>query len=349
MGDKLNSKAQEHEQVGQSQRPRFVRVSVFATVILLGLMALALGIILDTRLGVMEMTNEQVWQALTVDDGSRERVVIWELRLPRSLVAALVGVNLTLAGILMQALTRNPLAAPSITGVTSGGALAIVLAAALYPSHPLRLTPFIAFAGALAGGAIVFTLVMRRGITPVRLALAGFATASLLSAVSTGVLLLRSSTAGTVFFWLAGGVAGRGWQHVHLILPWTLVGGLASLILTRQLDILLLGEDVARGLGLRMALLRGVLIGLAVILAGSSVAVAGPIGFVGLICPHLARFLISVEHRYVLGVGAVLGSNLVVWADIVARHIRKPFEMPIGIIIAILGGPFFLYLARKSR
>ncbi len=344
----MNSSALKQDHSGRPLRGNLFRFSAFSAVLLIGLIVLALGIVIDTRFGIVDMSNEQVWRALFIDDGSRERIIIWELRLPRALVAALVGANLSLAGIIMQALTRNPLAAPSITGVTSGGALAIVLAAAFYPSHPLRLTPFIAFAGGLGGGAIVFTLATRRGLTPIRLALAGFATASFLSAITTGVLLLRSSTVGTVFFWLAGGVAGRGWQHVQIILPWTILGGVASFALIRQLDILLLGEDVARGLGLRTALLRAVLIGLAVILAGSSVAVAGPVGFVGLISPHVARFLIGVEHRYVLGAGAILGSCLVVWADIAARNMREPFEMPIGILIAMLGGPFFLYLARRS-
>jgi iron complex transport system permease protein len=185
---------------------------------------LVIGILLDTRFGIVDMSLDQVIRALTVNDGSQNRIIIWELRFPRALVAAFVGASLAIAGTVMQALTRNPLASPSLTGVSAGAGLAVVASLVIEPGRPLWLTPFIAFGGGAVGGAVVFSLATRSVVTPIRLALAGFATASLLLSLTTGLLILNNSVVGQVYFWLAGGVAGRSWQHVEVILPWFLVG-----------------------------------------------------------------------------------------------------------------------------
>jgi iron complex transport system permease protein len=323
-------------------------LGVFGVLLLAGALAVVLGVLVDTNVGIVDMDLGQVWRALTFDDGSQSRIIIWELRFPRALVAALVGANLAVAGTVMQALTRNPLASPSLTGVSAGAGLAVVASLVLFPARPLGLTPLIAFAGGMVGGAVVFTLATRSVVTPVRLALAGFATASLLLAMTTGLLLLSHETVGTVYFWLAGGVAGRGWQHVEVILPW-MVGGIAlAFLMSRQLNILLLGEDVARGLGISTARTRLVLIVVAIFLTGAAVGVAGPIGFVGLIAPHVARFLVGTDHYRIIPLAALFGAALVVWADVAARNVQRPLEIPVGILIALLGGPFFLFLARRS-
>lgn len=323
-------------------------LGVFGGLLVAGALALVLGVLVDTNVGIVDMDLGQVWRALTFDDGSQSRIIIWELRFPRALVAALVGANLAVAGAVMQALTRNPLASPSLTGVSAGAGLAVVASLVLFPARPLGLTPLIAFAGGMVGGAVVFTLATRSVVTPVRLALAGFATASLLLAMTTGLLLLSHETVGTVYFWLAGGVAGRGWQHVEVILPW-MVGGISlAFLMSRQLNILLLGEDVARGLGISTARTRLVLIVVAIFLTGAAVGVAGPIGFVGLIAPHVARFLVGTDHYRIIPLAALFGAALVVWADVAARNVQRPLEIPVGILIALLGGPFFLFLARRS-
>lgn len=323
-------------------------LGVFGGLLVAGALALVLGVLVDTNVGIVDMDLGQVWRALTFDDGSQSRIIIWELRFPRALVAALVGANLAVAGTVMQALTRNPLASPSLTGVSAGAGLAVVASLVLFPARPLGLTPLIAFAGGMVGGAVVFTLATRSVVTPVRLALAGFATASLLLAMTTGLLLLSHETVGTVYFWLAGGVAGRGWQHVEVILPW-MVGGISlAFLMSRQLNILLLGEDVARGLGISTARTRLVLIVVAIFLTGAAVGVAGPIGFVGLIAPHVARFLVGTDHYRIIPLAALFGAALVVWADVAARNVQRPLEIPVGILIALLGGPFFLFLARRS-
>lgn len=323
-------------------------LGVFGGLMVAGAMAVVLGVLVDTNVGIVDMNLGQVWRALTFDDGSQARVIIWDLRFPRALVAALVGANLAVAGAVMQALTRNPLASPSLTGVSAGAGLAVVASLVLVPARPLGLTPLIAFVGGMVGGAVVFSLATRSVVTPVRLALAGFATASLLLAMTTGLLLLSHETVGTVYFWLAGGVAGRGWQHVEVIVPWA-VGGIAiAYVMSRQLNILLLGEDVARGLGISTARTRVILIVVAIFLTGAAVGVAGPIGFVGLIAPHVARFMVGTDHYRVIPLAALFGAALVVWADVAARNVQRPLEIPVGILIALLGGPFFLFLARRS-
>jgi ferric citrate transport system permease protein len=319
----------------------------FAVLVIIASVALVLGILLDTRFGIVDMSLEAVWRALTTADDSQNRIIIWELRFPRALVAALVGANLAVAGTVMQALTRNPLASPSLTGVSAGAGLAVVASLVIDPGRPLWWTPFIAFIGGAAGGTVVFSLATRSVVTPIRLALAGFATATLLLSLTTGLLILNGAIVGTVYFWLAGGVAGRSWQHVEVILPWAILGIAAALLYSRQLNILLLGEDVARGLGISTGRTRAILMIIAIVLAAAAVAVAGPIGFVGLISPHVARFLIGGDHRRLIPLAALFGATLVVWADLAARNVQRPLEIPVGILIALLGGPFFLALARR--
>lgn len=325
-----------------------LNLGLFGGLLVAGALALVLGVLVDTNVGIVDMDLGEVWRALTFDDGSQSRIIIWELRFPRALVAALVGANLAVAGAVMQALTRNPLASPSLTGVSAGAGLAVVASLVMFPARPLGLTPLIAFIGGMVGGAVVFTLATRSVVTPVRLALAGFATASLLLAMTTGLLLLSHETVGTVYFWLAGGVAGRGWQHVEVIVPWMVGGILLAFLMSRQLNILLLGEDVARGLGISTARTRLILIVVAIFLTGAAVGVAGPIGFVGLIAPHVARFLVGTDHYRVIPLAALFGAALVVWADVAARNVQRPLEIPVGILIALIGGPFFLFLARRS-
>lgn len=333
---------------GPENRRKVAALGLFGALMVLGSVALVLGIVIDTRHGIVAMSLTEVARALVIDDGSQARIIIWELRFPRALVAALVGANLAIAGAVMQALTRNPLASPSLTGVSAGAALFVVASLVVMPERPLGLTPVIAFAGGGVGGAVVFTLATRSIVTPIRLALAGFATASLLLALTTGLLILNGDTTGVVYFWLAGGVAGRGWQHVLTALPWTVLGVIGVMLLVRQLDILRLGEDVARGLGIATARTRAFLMVVSIVLTGSAVAVAGPISFVGLISPHVARYLIGSAHLRLIPLAALFGAALVVWADVAARNIQQPLEIPVGVLIAILGGPFFLFLARRS-
>ncbi|MGE5589347.1 MAG: FecCD family ABC transporter permease [Bacillota bacterium] len=317
-------------------------LTVFALLALLG----AVGVI-SLMVGAERVPVAEVWRTLRVPDESLARTIVYGLRLPRTLVAMLVGANLGVAGAIMQGMTRNPLAGPNILGVNSGAALTMAALTALAPGFPLPLLPFAAFAGAAAAGIMVYGLAGSGGITPVRLALAGVATAAMMGALTTGLLVIREQHA-TVYLWLAGSLFARTWPHLQLIAPWALVGLLMAGLSAPQVNVLLLGEDVARGLGVSVERIRLLLGLLVVILAGSAVATAGPIGFVGLMVPHISRKIVGTDYRRLLPVTAVMGATLLLGADVVARVIIAPREAPVGAVTAALGAPFFLYLARRE-
>ena len=309
---------------------------------------LALTIVAGIAYGAVRVPLSDVWAALTGEHTGGGRYIVWNLRLPRVLLAVLVGMNLALAGALLQSLTRNPLAEPHLLGISAGGGLAAVLALKLAPGISFTRLPALAFAGSLLGAALVYGLAWRGGAAPLRLVLAGVAVGALLTAFTTGLLLTSSLTLQTTMSWLAGGLAARTWTHLRALLPYWAIGGAAALLLSRTLDVLALGDEPAAGLGVRVQWMRALLTGIAALLTGSAVAVAGLIGFIGLIVPHIARMLVGPRHAYLLPVSALLGGSLLVAADAVARTIAAPRELPIGIVTAVAGAPFFLWLLRRA-
>lgn len=316
--------------------------------ILLGAVLL-LGVTVAAALsyGAAAVSLGDVWAALTGDRTGGGRYIVWNLRLPRVLIGVLVGVNLALAGALLQSLTRNPLAEPNLLGISAGGGLAAVAALRLDPAIAFTRLPLLAFAGAVAGALLVYGLAWRGGVSPSRLVLAGVAVGALLTAFTTGLLLTSQITLQTTMSWLAGGLAARNWSHVQILWPYWAAGTAVTLGCARLLDVLALGDDPATALGLRVQWLRALLIGVVALLTGSAVAVAGIIGFVGLIVPHVARLLVGPRHGYLLPLSAVLGAILLVAADTVARTIAAPRELPVGIVTAVVGAPFFLWLLRR--
>src|SRR5690606_13182974 len=261
----------------------------------------------------------------------------------------LVGASLAVAGAIMQALTRNPLASPGLLGVTAGAAFAVVTAVLVLGHPPLSTYALLALAGAGLAGALVDGLAAATGAagnSPLRLALAGAVLAAFLGALTTALLLLDQNTLDQVRFWTAGSLAGRDWELLRLTAPYMLVGLALGLPLARQLTTLSLGDDVARGLGQGSAAVKLSAAAAVVLLAGGAVALAGPIGFVGLVAPHLARFLVGVDYRWVLPYSALLGAALVTVGDIGARLAVRPQEIPVGVLMAVIGAPFFVYLAR---
>jgi iron complex transport system permease protein len=298
--------------------------------------------------GSVRVPLADVWAALAGEHSGGGRFIVWELRLPRVLLAALVGVNLALAGALLQSLTRNALAEPHLLGISAGAGLAAVLALKLDPGTPFTRLPVLAFGGSLLGAALVYGLAWRGGVAPLRLVLAGVAVGALLTAFTTGLLLTSSLTIQTTMSWLAGGLAARTWTHLYALLPYSVVGAALTLLLSRTLDVLALGDEPAAALGVRVQWLRLGLTGIVALLTGSAVAVAGLVGFVGLIVPHIARMLVGSRHGYLLPVSALLGGSLLVAADAVARTIAAPRELPLGIVTAVAGAPFFLYLLRRA-
>lgn len=316
--------------------------------LVVGLGLLGLSMLSSILFGAADIGPATVWAALVAFDDSTDHLIIRTLRVPRALVAAAVGAALALAGAIMQGLTRNPMADPGLLGIEAGAALAVVAAVHFLGVGSLALYAWFAFAGAALAAAAVYVLgsAGRGGPTPLKLTVAGAALAALVSSLTTGILILDQRTLEQVRFWLAGSVAGRDLDLLLQAAPYLAVGLIVALALGRQITTLSLGDDVARGLGQRTGWIKAAAALTVVLLAGGSVAVAGPIGFVGLVVPHVARFLVGVDYRWLLPYAALLGGTFLVLADVLGRLVLRPQELPVGVMTALVGGPFFVALVR---
>lgn len=300
-------------------------------------------------LGAADITPEVVFTALfNFDETEFDHLIIQTVRLPRVLAGALVGAGLAVAGAIMQGLTRNPLADSGILGINAGAAFAVVMTVYLLGSPSLSIYAVAALIGAAAAAVIVYGLASmgRGGPTPLRLTLAGVILTAFVSSLTTAILIQDQETLNQIRFWTAGSLAGREMPLLQQTAPIVLAGLVGSLLISRQITTISLGEDVAKGLGQNTLLVKVIAAVMVVLLAGGSVALAGPIGFVGLIIPHIARFIAGVDYRWIIPYSALLGAVLVTVADVVARIALRPQELPVGIMMAVLGAPFFIYLAR---
>ncbi|MGM0854632.1 MAG: FecCD family ABC transporter permease [Bacillota bacterium] len=290
------------------------------------------------------------FEAFTNPDGSTEHIVLQTIRLPRALIAATVGASLAISGVLMQTLTKNPLASPGIFGINAGGAFMVVVAVTLFGVTNLQSFTWLAFLGAglAAVGVYVISSVGNNGLTPMKLTLAGAAITAMFASFTQGLLVLNEAALEQVLFWLAGSVQGRNLDILTGVFPYIVAGWILALMLAGKMNILAMGEDVAKGLGLKTALIKCIALLVVVLLAGGSVAIAGPIGFIGIVIPHLARKIIGVDHRWLIPYSGLLGAILLLAADIGARYIIMPQEVPVGVMTAIIGAPFFVYVARKG-
>jgi len=280
-------------------------------------------------------------------DGEAYRI-IYLLRLPRTIVAGLVGANLALAGCILQGVLRNPLADPGIIGVSSGAGLFAMLLMVLVPEQTI-LVPVAAFLGAVLATGIVFLLSWERGINPLRMILAGVAVAAFFGGGMSALMIFFPDRIQGTVAWMAGGFQGRSWNHVRMLLPYSVLGTVGTMLFYKQLNALQLGDEVAVGVGISVKRTRVILIVASALLAAAAVSVAGLLGFVGLIVPHIVRLLVGSDHEYLLPCTAVYGAILVMGADTVARTVFNPLEIPVGIFMAFLGAPFFLYLLRKGK
>jgi iron complex transport system permease protein len=300
--------------------------------------------------GYTDTSWKIAWEAFQNNNGSNEHLVIETVRLPRALIAAAVGSSLAIAGALMQTLTKNPLASPSIFGINAGAGFAVVIAVSLFQISHLQAFAWIAFLGAAVAAISVYFIgsLGREGLTPMKLTLAGAAIAAMFSSFTQGFLVLSEVALDQVLFWLAGSIQGRKLEILVSVIPYFVVGWIGALLLASKLNVLSMGEDVAKALGIRTGLLK-IGIGLIVILlAGGSVAVAGPVGFIGIIIPHITRSIVGIDHKWVIPYSAFLGAILLLLADILARYVIMPEEVPVGVMTAIIGTPFFIYIARRG-
>lgn len=321
--------------------------------LLLGLAILSFGaIVWNVQQGEYPIATLDIIKTLFgIDTGNPDHAfVIYTLRLPRTLVAFLVGMALATSGAIFQGLTRNALADPSIIGINAGASLVAVAVIVLVPDAPVYALPIAAFVGAAMIAGIIYGLAWNGGSSPTLLILLGIGL-SAIAAAFTSLLITFGSIydVSQALVWLAGSVYGRTWEQFFAFLPWVILGVPIALSLSRHLNVLNLGDEVAKGLGSRVEWQRGLLVLVAVALAGSGVATAGSIAFVGLIAPHAGRLLIGANHQNLLPVTALLGGLLVTLADLVGRTLFAPIELPCGVVTAAIGAPFFLYLLIRRR
>ena len=290
--------------------------------LLIGILILWLSLIASITWGAADIAFRDIYQSFAAYNGSTNHLIIRTVRLPRSLIAMLVGASLAVAGAIMQGLTRNPLASPGILGVNAGAAFAVVVGTFIAGSSSLTVYAWYAFTGAAISAIAVYALgsLGRGGLTPFNLTIAGAALTAFISSITSGILILSQRTLEEIRFWLAGSVAGRDLNLLLQVLPYICVGLVLAIALSRQITLLSLGEDTARSLGQSTALIKILAAISIILLAGASVAIAGPIGFVGLIVPHIVRLIVGVDYRWILPYSAIWGGN----HDASCRSLRSP-------------------------
>lgn len=312
----------------------FTGFTIFAMVasLTLGSVDISFSTIVHTLLGNVQTTDE---------------MVIWNIRFPRNIVGALVGANLAVSGAILQAVMKNPLADPGIVGVSSGAGLAGVIMLIFMPEASILLTP-VAFVGAMLSAAAVYALAWKNGIRPTRIILAGVAVSAFLGSGISALLVFYSDKVQGALLWMVGGLSARSWPQVETLFPYMILGLVLALAGCKALTILSLGDETARGLGVPVERVRFSMTAVAALLAAGAVSVAGLIGFVGLVVPHIVRLIIGTDYKYVIPGSAILGAGVLVFCDTLGRVAFSPIEIPAGIIMAFLGAPFFLYLLRRS-
>ena len=341
-----------------------VRIAVFFGLCIL----LVAGIFMSIGSGTVSLTVSETWAALTGEaDADTDRIVNL-IRLPRTIVTVLVGANLALAGCNLQGVLHNPLADPGIIGVSAGAGLFAMVIMLLFPEQS-AMVPLAAFVGAVLSTGIVFFLAWEKGINPLRMILAGVAVATFFGGGMAALNVFYSDRIQGTVMWMAGGFQGRSWGHVEMLLPYSAIGIIGTILCARSLNALQLGDELAKSLGVRVMRMRTILIFLSALLAAGqgcnlhskrtnillipnvkaavSVSVAGMLGFVGLIVPHIMRLLIGSDHEYLLPCAAIAGGAVVTLADTAARTLFSPLEIPVGIFMSFIGGPFFLYLLKR--
>ena len=307
----------------------------------------AFAMMLSAAKGSVDIPLGEILTSLGGAHDTAHAQILWNIRLPRTIVAALVGINLALSGAILQAILRNPLADPHIIGISSGAGLAGIFVMLVFPGHEAFVTPA-AFLGAMAAAVAIYLLAWKNGIRPIRIILAGVAVSAFLGAGISALMIFYSDRVHGALMWMVGGLSARSWPQVDMIFPYTIVGLVLALAFSRKLNILLLGDEIARSLGLRVEVTRLLLTAIAALLAASAVAVVGLLGFVGLIVPHAARLLVGSDYRFLLPASALLGAAVVTLSDTFARTAFAPVELPVGILMAVLGAPFFLFLLRRE-
>lgn len=330
----------------RGRRPVSVRLTWLVVVVVL----LAGVAVASVAFGVRSVGWSDILPGVMAGDEDIAQAAVRK-RVPRTVLAMIVGGSLGLAGAVMQGVTRNPLADPGIVGVTSGASLFVVIGIAVFGLASPVAFIWVAIVGAGVAATFVYAVgsLGRGGATPLKLTLAGAASSAVFTSLTSAILLPRIDVLTVFRFWQIGGVGGATFAKIDQVLPFLVVGTLICATTVRALDSLALGDDVASGLGVRVAETRLLAAAGAVLLCGAATAVAGPIAFVGLAVPHLCRLLVGVDHRWLLPFSALVGAALLTTADIVGRLLADPGEVDVGIVTALLGGPIFIHIVRRRK
>ena len=309
-------------------------------------LVLVILVVLFSTIGSVNLSLGEIISSLIHQDNSMVMTIVYKMRLPRNILAVLIGANLAVSGVLLQSVMKNPLADPGITGVSSGASVAAIIILLLMPQLSGAL-PLFAFVGGAIACALVFIMAWKNGLRPERIVLAGVAINTILGGFISLLSTLFSDRIQSAILWLNGSLATKTWSHVDMLFLYSLIGLGLSLFLIRSANVLQLGDESAKNLGFNVSRTRLVISAVAVFLAAISTAVVGIISFIGLIVPHIARLLMGSDHKYTIPFSMVLGAIFLLIADTLARTIGGSIEIPVGVITSIVGGPFFLYLLRK--
>lgn len=312
----------------------------------ISLILLIVLLVLLTTVGSVNLSFGEIISALINDDNKMVTTIVYKMRLPRNILAVLVGANLAVSGILLQSVMKNPLADPGITGVSTGASVAAIIILLVAPQFT-SILPIAAFIGGAIACMLVFLMAYKNGLKPGRIVLAGVAINTILGGVISYLSTMYSDRIQSAMLWLNGSLATKTWADVEMLFVYSIVGLIVSLLLIRSANVLQLGDDAATNLGFNVNLTRLVISVVAVFLAATSTAVVGVISFVGLIVPHISRMLMGSDHKFTIPFSIILGSMVLLVADTLGRTIGGAVEIPVGVIMSIVGGPFFLYLLRK--
>ena len=315
-------------------------------IIVIGAIALLLLLAILSTVGTVNLELKEIISALINNDNKMVTTIVYKMRLPRNILAAIVGANLAVAGVLLQSVMKNPLADPGITGVSTGASVAAIIILLLLPQYT-GILPLIAFIGGAFACILVFIMAYKNGIKPGRIVLAGVAVNAILGGVISFLSTMYSDRIQSAMLWLNGSLATKTWVHVEMLFIYSIIGLIISLFLIRSANILQLGDDAATNLGVNANYSRLIICSVAVFLAAISTSVVGVISFVGLIVRHIARMIMGSDHKYTIPFSMVLGGMVLLVADTLGRTIGGAIEIPVGVIMSIFGGPFFLYLLRK--
>lgn len=318
------------------------------SVIFILLIAVIACMIISLIWGSTPVSLTDIWRTLWSDElTDTASQIIWNIRLPRNIVAALVGACLAVSGAILQAVMKNPLADPQIVGVSSGAGLAGVIVLILFPGYDY-IVPLVAFLGAMGAALMVYALAWKNGVRPSRIILAGVAVSAFLGSGISALLVFYGDRVQGALLWMVGGLSARSWPQVEVLFPYAMIGLFLACLGAKRLTILSLGDETAKGLGLKVEQTRFMMTAVAALLAAGAVSIAGLIGFVGLVIPHMLRLIIGNDYAYLLLGSALLGAFVLVVSDTVGRVLMSPIEIPVGIIMAFFGAPFFLYLLRRD-